>query len=176
MKQRRLVIGLGNVDPALAATRHNAGRRVTGALAHLLRPVRLPDTAGCAVFRAVHGNTEWLIAEPLCAMNDSGRPVAALARALKVKPAEVIVALDDINLPEGAARYRIDGSDGGHRGLASVLRALATEKVARLRIGVGRPPRHIEMGDWVLSAPSAAGSSAIDETVLAAARRLLVEH
>lgn len=174
--KRHLVIGLGNADSALAATRHNAGRRVTGALAHLLRPVRLPNTADCAVFRATHAGSEWLIAEPLCAMNDSGRPVAALLRALKVKPAELIVALDDINLPEGAARYRTDGSDGGHRGLASVLRALGTEKVARLRIGVGRPPRHIEMGDWVLSAPSAAASAAIDEVVLAAARRLLAEH
>jgi PTH1 family peptidyl-tRNA hydrolase len=173
---RRLLVGLGNVDPTLAATRHNAGRRVTGALAYLLRPTRLADTAGCALFHVVHGNTEWYIAEPLCAMNESGRPVAALLRTLKLKPSELIVALDDINLPEGAARYRLDGSDGGHRGLASVLRAVASEQVARLRIGVGRPPRHIEMGDWVLSTPTPASSDAIDATVLAAAQRLLTEH
>ena len=175
MKQRRLVIGLGNVDPALADTRHNAGRRITGALAYLLRPARLADTAGCAVFRAVRGTTEWLIAEPLCAMNDSGQPVAALLRALKIRPEQTVIALDVINLREGAARYRADGTDGGHRGLASVLRAIRSEQIARLRIGVGRPPRHIEMGDWVLSAPSPAASAAIDEVVLAAAQRLIDE-
>ena len=172
---RRLLIGLGNVDPSLAATRHNVGRRVSGALAYLLRPTRLADTANCALFRAARGNTEWLIAEPLCAMNDSGQPVAALLRALKIRPDQTVIALDDINLPEGAARYRPDGTDGGHRGLASVLRAIRTEQIARLRIGVGRPPRQIEMGDWVLSAPSSAASTAIDEVVLAAAQRLIDE-
>lgn len=173
---RRLLVGLGNVDPSLAATRHNAGRRITGAFAYLLRPVRLPDTAGCAVFRAVHGHTEWYIAEPGCSMNESGPFVAALARALKVHPREIIVALDDINLPVGDARFRTSGSDGGHRGLGSVLRSLRTEAIARLRIGVGRPSRAVELGDYVLSAPSTAEGNRINETVLAAAQRLLVDH
>ena len=71
--QRLLVIGLGNVDPALSATRHNAGRRLTGALARLLRPTRLADTAGCALFRATTPGREWLIAEPLGAGLDGSR-------------------------------------------------------------------------------------------------------
>jgi PTH1 family peptidyl-tRNA hydrolase len=170
--QRTLVIGLGNADPALAATRHNAGRRLTGALARLLRPVRLADTAGCALFRSVHGNREWLIAEPLGAMNDSGRFVAGLVNALHIRQGELLVVLDDVNLPIGAARLRADGSDGGHRGLRSVLAALGTTAVPRLRIGVGRPPRHIEMGDWVLSVPHPADNVRIDEVVTSAAEKL----
>lgn len=171
--QRQLVIGLGNADPSLAATRHNAGRRVTGALAGLLRPTRLADTAGCALFRAVHGGREWLIAEPLGAMNDSGRFVAGLVNALRIRQGELLVVLDDVNLPVGAARLRADGSDGGHRGLRSVLAALGTKAVPRLRIGVGRPPRHIEMGDWVLSTPHPSDNAQIDRVVAEAARKLV---
>ena len=62
---------------------------------------------------------------------------------------------------------------GRHRGLRSVLAALGSKAVPRLRIGVGRPPRHIEMGDWVLSVPRPADNARIDEVVDAAARKLL---
>jgi PTH1 family peptidyl-tRNA hydrolase len=171
--QRLLVIGLGNADPALGATRHNAGRRLTGALSALLRPTRLADTAGCALFRATRNGREWLIAEPLGAMNDSGRFVGPLITALGIRQGELLIALDDVNLPVGAARLRADGSDGGHRGLRSVLATLGTHAVPRLRIGVGRPPRHVEMGDWVLSTPRPADNAAIDLVVAQAAEKLI---
>jgi PTH1 family peptidyl-tRNA hydrolase len=77
-----------------------------------------------------------LLAQPLTYMNLSGPAVAELLRANGLTPAELIVILDDIALPFGQLRIRERGSAGGHRGLESVLAAVGTEEVIRLRLGI----------------------------------------
>jgi len=84
---------------------------------------------------------------PLTMMNESG----VALKAAQVTVPEVLIVCDDVNLPLGAIRLRAEGGAGGHHGLQSCLEALATEQVARLRIGVGSSPLPQDVRDFVLS-------------------------
>ena len=81
-----------------------------------------------------------LIAKPLTFMNDSGQAVGALSRYFKIDPADLLIVVDEVQLPLGRLRVRTRGSAGGHNGLKSVIAHLG-EEFARLRIGVGRDSR-----------------------------------
>ena len=74
-------------------------------------------------------------------MNDSGRAVASLKHFYRLELAQILVLTDDLNLPVGKLRLRGSGSDGGHNGLKSIAQSLGSRDYARLRIGVGEPPR-----------------------------------
>jgi PTH1 family peptidyl-tRNA hydrolase len=133
----KLIAGLGNPGAEYAGTRHNAGFEVVELLAR---------RHGIAVnkrnFKAVYGEgtiggERVLLTRPMTYMNASGEAVAALARYYKLEPSEIIVALDEINLPVGRIRLRYKGSAGGQNGMASVIQHLGTQDVPRIRIGVG---------------------------------------
>jgi len=86
-------------------------------------------------------------------MNASGEAVSALMKFYKVSPSQLLVVVDDADLPLGTLRLRPDGSSGGHHGLESVERHLGTRAYARLRIGIGRRAAdQREITDWVLAA------------------------
>ena len=96
------------------------------------------------------GGREVLLAKPQTYMNRSGRTAAALCAQWEVSPENVLVIFDDFLLDFGRLRFRRGGSDGGHNGLASVLEALNTEAIPRLRLGVGIPPAGADVVDYVL--------------------------
>ena len=102
------------------------------------------------VVRVVLGGREVLLAKPQTYMNRSGRTAAALCVQWEVLPEDVLVIFDDFLLDFGRLRLRRGGSDGGHNGLASVLEALNTEAVPRLRLGVGIPSADEDVVDYVL--------------------------
>ena len=102
------------------------------------------------VVRVVLGGREVLLAKPQSYMNRSGRTAAALCAQWEVLPEDVLVIFDDFLLDFGRMRFRRGGSDGGHNGLASVLEALNTEAVPRLRLGIGIPPAGADVVDYVL--------------------------
>jgi PTH1 family peptidyl-tRNA hydrolase len=101
------------------------------------------------VVRVVLGGQEVLLAKPQTYMNRSGRTAAALCAQWEVLPEDVLVIFDDFLLDFGRLRFRRGGSDGGHNGLASVLEALNTEAVPRLRLGIGIPPAGAGVIDYV---------------------------
>ncbi len=92
----------------------------------------------------------WLF-KPLGHMNRSGPPVARLLAEAGVALEDLLVLLDDLNLPLGTIRVRAGGSSGGHKGLASVIEALGTDEFPRLRMGVGPCPAEVDAIDFVLS-------------------------
>ena len=92
-----------------------------------------------AVGRGTCGDAPVVLARPLTYMNLSGEAAAPLARALGLTPAEVLVVVDDMDLPLGRIRIRKEGGAGGHNGLRSLIRYLGTQEFPRVRIGVGRP-------------------------------------
>jgi PTH1 family peptidyl-tRNA hydrolase len=98
-------------------------------------------------------------------MNLSGEAVAALLRYYRLPAAALLVVCDDLDLPLGVIRLKPEGGSAGHRGLVSILRALGTEKFARLRIGIGRPPGGRDPSDYVLDGFSRAEQSWVDEVV-----------
>jgi len=145
------VVGLGNPGPAYAGTRHNAGAMALERLAReegvvLERAHRLV----CLGWWRPEGQ-EVLLVRPRTYMNESGQAVGYLQRRFQLPPSRFLVLYDDMDLPLGRLRLRPGGSAGGHRGMASVLQALGTASVPRLRIGIGRPPPGVDPVEFVLS-------------------------
>jgi PTH1 family peptidyl-tRNA hydrolase len=146
----QLAIGLGNPGRRYALTRHNLGFRVIEVLSRrlviTLRLIQGPCLLGTG--RLDHDRIG--LAQPATYMNESGRAVAFLQDHLNLEPKELLVICDDVNLPLGKIRLRRGGSDGGHRGLASVIATLASTEFPRLRLGVGMPPEGEDLVDYVL--------------------------
>jgi PTH1 family peptidyl-tRNA hydrolase len=137
----RLIAGLGNPGRKYALTRHNAGFMVAQRLAeraHVSWSNERKFSARLA--RWEHGGQKVLLVMPETFMNASGEAVGAIAGFYQVLPRQVLVVVDDADLPFGEIRMRPSGSSGGHHGLESVEQHLATRDYPRLRIGIGREP------------------------------------
>ena len=110
-----------------------------------------------------------VLALPFTFMNESGSPVAGLAKYFSVPPEQVVVAHDDIDLPFAKLRVQHGRGSGGHNGVASVVRSLGTEDIWRLKLGVGRPPGRMDPADFVLERFRSAERDTVDLMVVAAA-------
>jgi len=146
----RLAIGLGNPGSSYTLTRHNLGFRVIEVLSRRLN-ITLRATEGPCLWGS--GPLDDLpvgLACPTTYMNDSGRAVDFLRVDLGLALSDLLVICDDANLPRGKIRLRRGGSDGGHRGLASVISQLASEEFPRLRLGIGAPPETEDLIEYVL--------------------------
>lgn len=173
----KLIVGLGNPGPKYAGTRHNVGARVVSALAADLGSALAEDARLGGRFGVAHiAELEVGLLLPETWMNASGGSVAAAVAALGIEDLtrDLIIVLDDVDLPFGRLRLRARGSDGGQRGLRDVLAALGRDEVPRLRIGVGRAANPAsETKDYVLEAFSSeenAGLPALLERGCAALR------
>jgi len=134
-----IIAGLGNPGPEYDDTPHNIGFSVVGLLADRLQADwRRSARFQARLARTRQGGTEWLLVQPLTFMNLSGTSVAPVLRYHGCSPADLVVVLDDADLPLGRLRLRAEGGSGGHRGLASIIEALGTEAFPRVRLGVGR--------------------------------------
>jgi PTH1 family peptidyl-tRNA hydrolase len=161
-----LVAGLGNPGPRYAATRHNLGFRLVDELA------RRCNVAASAFRERFHGEIaaarlgdhELLLLRPQTFMNDSGRSVQAACTFYKIKPSELIVAHDELDLPFAEVRLKKGGGDGGNRGIRSVSAALGPDYV-RVRLGIGRPPPDFrgDPADFVLQAFASTELSDVDK-------------
>ncbi|HVW21228.1 MAG TPA: aminoacyl-tRNA hydrolase [Opitutaceae bacterium] len=152
-----LVAGLGNPGREYAPTRHNLGWSVVESLArkHGLAWKGQPALqAEVARWEVSPGRVVWL-ARPLSFMNESGRPVAALARYHRLAPGQVAAVYDDLTLEVGRVKVTTSGSAGGHNGVASLLEHLG-EGFARYRLGIGpKEPAGMDLKDYVLGRFSA---------------------
>jgi len=146
-----LVVGLGNPGPRYAATRHNLGREALLRFAALHGAVLDQLKERARYGRLEVADQRVCAATPTTYMNESGRAVAPLARFFKIRPERVLLVVDDLDLPLGTLRVRPHGGAGGHNGVASVLEALATQAVPRVRLGIGRPPPDWDPADYVLA-------------------------
>jgi PTH1 family peptidyl-tRNA hydrolase len=160
----KLIAGLGNPGPKYRGTRHNVGFDVADELARR-RDVTFESGPADALVARVRGADPILFVKPLTFMNLSGRPIAELVRYYRVPLDQVLVVLDDVNLPLGQLRARPRGSEGGHNGLRSVIAEMATQEVARLRIGVGRGDPRRDLADHVLAMFDADERGEADEAI-----------
>ena len=132
--EARLIVGLGNPGPEYAGTRHNLGFECVDHVAARVGAAWLPDDGALVAL----ATGELVLAKPQRFMNRSGPVVAGLMSRLAIEPPSVLIVYDDMDLPLGALRLRARGSAGTHNGMRSVVQALGTEDVARLRIGIGQ--------------------------------------
>ena len=136
-----LLVGLGNPGTQYARTRHNAGWFVVDELCRRLGVSLKKQNADTKIGLGTFGDHKIALIKPQTFMNDSGRSVAAVKNFYRIEVSQILVLTDDLNLPLGKLRLRGGGSDGGHNGLKSVAAHLGTRDYARLRFGVGEPPR-----------------------------------
>ena len=133
----RLVAGLGNPGPEYQDTRHNVGFTVADRLAADFGVAWDKWTKEEA---AVAKSGDLVLMKPLAFMNHSGFPLLAVAQFYKIEPHEMLVVFEDFALPLGRLRIRPDGGTGGHNGLESIIVQFGTDKIPRLRIGIGGAP------------------------------------
>ena len=147
----KLIIGLGNPGKEYAWTRHNVGFMVIDQIAKDLKlsKLKLEEKRKVEVGVVGIGRAKTILAKPQTFMNLSGQAVGALMRFYKVRPQNLIVVIDDVNLDLGDVRMREKGSAGGHNGLKSIIQILGTNEFKRIRIGVGWDKR-IPMDKYVL--------------------------
>ena len=146
----KLIVGLGNPGAQYKGTRHNIGFAVIDEIARRAAVgfESAPAEAVIAKWRRPEGGA--LLAKPLTFMNLSGQAVGEIARYFKVDVPDVLIVVDEVQLPLGRLRARARGSAGGHNGLKSVIAHLGDD-FSRLRIGVGRGEQQRDLADHVLS-------------------------
>ncbi len=147
-----IVAGLGNPGKQYEATRHNAGFIALEALAEKLdadvRRIKFKSYCGDAVI----GDKRVLLMMPQTFMNNSGEAVREAMQFYKLSPQQVLVMMDDISLPVGTIRIRRKGSDGGQKGMRSIITLTGSDQFPRVKLGVGEKPHpDYDLAAWVLS-------------------------
>jgi PTH1 family peptidyl-tRNA hydrolase len=175
----KAIVGLGNPGSKYRGTRHNVGFAVVEEVAARagLDFLSAPARALVARWRGPEGVVT-LLAKPLTFMNESGQAVAELVRYYKIEPSDLLIVVDEAQLPLGKLRARARGSAGGHNGLKSVIAHLG-EEFSRLRVGIGRGLEDSEganvrtsrrdLADHVLSRFDAAEAAEVDRMIRRAA-------
>ena len=147
-----LVAGLGNPGKEYAFTRHNAGFLAMDYLTekHGLGDLRTSRFKSLVLLTELCGH-KVLLMKPQTYMNASGEAVREAADFYKIPPEKILVISDDVAQEPGRMRIRRSGSDGGQKGLRSIIEHLGTDAFPRIRIGVGAKPHpDYPMADWVL--------------------------
>jgi len=146
----KLVVGLGNPGEEYKNTRHNIGFEIVDNITEAAW--KLNKKFNAEISEEKIGREKIIFLKPQTFMNNSGRAVAAAACFYKIKPADILVIHDDIDLPLGKIRIKKDGSSGGHRGVQSIVEALGTENFIRLKIGVAPEtrPKNFDAANFVL--------------------------
>lgn len=146
----RLIVGLGNPGKTYQKTRHNLGFRVVDLLSEKHKKGFKGGKGKYFYSRIEIEDKEVILLKPQTYMNQSGQAVLDSLNFFNLTPPEIFIICDDVNLPLGRLRIREKGSDGGHKGLGSVIYHLYTEEFPRLRLGIGPLPDGMELEDFVL--------------------------
>lgn len=151
MEPLHLIVGLGNPGAEYAKTRHNAGFLLVERLAARWKCDWTTERKFRArIAKADRNGRKLLLCEPQTFMNLSGETVGALKNFYQLPLGQVMIAVDDADLPFGTVRLRPDGSSGGHHGLESIEQHVASRDYARLKIGIGRKDNIREITGHVL--------------------------
>lgn len=147
-----LVVGLGNPGRKYDLTRHNSGFLCIDMLSEKLnfRVDKLKFKS--LIADTTIGGHRCIVMKPQTYMNNSGEAVRECASFYKIPPERIIVISDDTSLDIGKMRIKRKGSDGGQKGLRSIIYHMNSDNFPRVKIGVGKKPHpDYDMADWVLS-------------------------
>ncbi len=144
-----LVVGLGNMGAEYDHTRHNVGFEVVDALARKQEVSFKNDQLGDVTEFRFKGRT-FVLLKPSTYMNRSGKAVRYWLQKKKIEKSNLLVIMDDLNLPFGKQRLKGKGSDGGHNGLKDIDQMTGGNNYARLRIGIGNDYSKGMQVDYVL--------------------------
>jgi len=163
------VIGLGNPGREYAETRHNLGYRVADLLVERWGASFSGGRGDYLVAPARFHDKRVIVAKPTTWMNESGFAVQGLISYYRIETGNLLIVIDDVNIPTGDLRLRPGGSDGGHRGLEHVIYQLARDDFPRLRIGIGGEDLPQDLKGYVLAPFRAEERPVIEQAVTEAA-------
>ena len=167
MSEIKLIVGLGNPGDKYTDTRHNAGEWLIERLARRFNVSLNPESKffGKTARTLVNGK-EVLLLVPTTFMNLSGKAVGALASFYRIKPEEILVIHDELDLPPGTAKLKQGGGHGGHNGLKDIVAQLGNNNnFYRLRIGIGHPGHRDLVAGYVLNKPSPADRDTLEKVL-----------
>ncbi len=162
----KMIVGLGNPGSEYEQTRHNAGFWFIDELAWQYKATLKEEKKffGSVARISISGSDLWLL-KPSTFMNRSGQAVATLAQFYKIKPEEILVVHDELDIPCGRIKFKLGGGNGGHNGLKDIQARLGTPDFYRLRLGIDHPgDRNLVVG-YVLNKPSPEHRQQIDEAI-----------
>ncbi|MBE7010771.1 MAG: aminoacyl-tRNA hydrolase [Ruminococcaceae bacterium] len=146
-----VILGIGNPGKQYENTKHNIG---------FISLDYLAASCGIQINKIKHkaligegrlAGEKVILVKPQTYVNLSGESLRMIMDFYKLTPEELIVIYDDVSLEQGRVRIRAKGSDGGHNGIKSIIYHLQSDDFCRIKIGVGTPPPHYDLADWVLS-------------------------
>ena len=167
MSEIKLIVGLGNPGEKYADTRHNAGEWLIERLARRFNVSLNPENKFFGkTARTLLNGKEVRLLVPTTFMNLSGKAVGALVSFYRIKPEEILVIHDELDLPPGTAKLKQGGGHGGHNGLKDIVAQLGNNNnFYRLRIGIGHPGHRDLVAGYVLNKPSPADRDALEKVL-----------
>ena len=151
----QLFVGLGNPDKKLLVTRHNVGFWFLDSLSKKLnKDFVYSKKFDSDIFINEYNNQEFTMMKPMSYINNSGVPIKKFIKNKNIKPDNILVIYDDIDLAVGKIRLKNGGGSGGHKGLNSIVEQLGSKNFWRLRIGIGKPEDKNKTVEYVLGKPS----------------------
>lgn len=157
----KIIVGLGNKGAEYSGTRHNVGFMFVDALAKCkeIAPLegatfRFEKKFEAEIAEILSNGEKIILVKPMTYMNASGLAVTIILKFYKANPDDLILAVDDVDLPLGTIRVRAEGSSAGHKGLKNIFDLLKTESIVRFRLGVASEDAamtKMDTADFVLS-------------------------
>lgn len=161
-----LIVGLGNPGPAYAKTRHNAGAWFVETLCEQHRiSLKTEPKFNARIGQANIAGQNVRILLSNTYMNHSGQPVGGIANYFQIPIQSILVAHDELDIPAGSIRLKVDGGHGGHNGLRDIIHHLKERDFPRLRLGIGHPGDKDKVLEYVLNNPSATDEKLIRQGI-----------
>jgi PTH1 family peptidyl-tRNA hydrolase len=145
-----VIAGIVNPVRRYSRTRHNIGFMVVEEIAHRHKIDFKDKKEGYRIGKGILEKHDTLLIEPLLYMNISGPVIKIILRKFNIRPENLIVIHDDLDMETGKLKIRRTGSSGGHKGVESIIQSLGSKDFIRLKIGIGREDG-VSAEDYVLS-------------------------
>ena len=161
----KLIVGLGNPGNVYKNTRHNIGFMVLDKIANKLNESFNKENFSGKYFMTNINEEKIIFLKPQKYMNLSGEVVRDFVSYYKINLSDIIIVVDDLDLPTGKIRLRTHGSSGGHNGLKNIFSNLGTDNIKRIKIGISNT-KNIDTKDYVLGNIKSGEKKLIDDTIL----------
>lgn len=168
----KLIVGLGNPGKKYEGTRHNMGFMAVDLLSDVSKIDIDKEAFQGLLGRGKIYDQDVMLFKPTTFMNLSGNAVREVVNYFKIDINDVVIVYDDMAIEPGLIRLRLGGSSGGQKGMQNIIEQLGTDKIKRIRVGIGEP--HFDGIDHVLTKPLKEEKELIDKALLNAKDALLV--
>ena len=159
----KLLVGLGNPGKKYEGTRHNMGFMTLDLFSDVSKIDIDREAFQGMIGRGKLFGEDVMLLKPTTFMNLSGHAVSEVVNYFKIDIDDVVIVYDDMALEPGTIRLRLSGSSGGQKGMQNIIEQLGTEKIKRIRVGIGEPED--DSVDYVLSKPLKEEKELIDKAI-----------